>query len=204
MHARRVFLRGLQIFCLLLVAFSAWVLTFGRIPGEDVRPPVVARAETGTHIALPARVRVARLEIDAPIVSVGLTHDGRMEVPDDPTTVGWFSPGTIPGAEGSAVLSGHLDTIIRTPGVFARIKELVPGDEIDVTTQSGGVLRFVVRRTESYPYDESPLREIFAGTGGIFLNLITCDGRWIRHTYDRRMVVYAEKVEDESAGKAPR
>jgi hypothetical protein len=29
-------------------------------------------------------------------------------------------------------------------------------------------------------------------TGGTFLNLITCDGRWLKHTYDRRMVIFSE------------
>lgn len=191
---RTTVLRWLQFLCALALVAAGWTLVFGRPPTEELRPPAIP--VVAPRVAPPARVRVARLGIDAPIVPTGLTPDGRMEVPADTGTVGWFAPGTVPGESGSAVLSGHLDTVLGTDAVFARLKELIPGDEILIDTRSGATLAFVVRRTESYPYDASPIQEIFGGTGGTLLNLITCDGRWLRHTYDRRMVVYSSLKEE--------
>lgn len=196
MQRRRILYHTLQALSIVLLGLSSYLLIFGAVPGDDlvppeVPPPVLAR----TVNAPPDRVRIPRIGVDAPVTPVGLTAAGTMDVPAHADTVGWYTLAAVPGEDGSAVLSGHLDTVLGTAAVFYDLKTLVSGDEIFIRTRSGAQLRFVVRETASYPYDASPLQRIFAGTGGTYLNLITCDGTWNRKTYDRRTVVYAEMAD---------
>lgn len=84
--------------------------------------------------------------------------------------------------------------IVLIASVFKRLQELESGDEIFVETSTGERLRYEVLKSETYPYNEAPLADIFNRSDGSFLNLITCRGEWFasRKMYDERLVVYAE------------
>jgi hypothetical protein len=49
---------------------------------------------------------------------------------------------------------------------------------------------------EIYPYKDAPKEKIFAQNDMARLNLITCDGTWVKadKTYDERLVVYTKLV----------
>lgn len=147
---------------------------------------------------IPSHVRIPAIEVDAPIIPVGLTQEGRMDVPRLPGDVAWFSLGTKPGDKGSAVLAAHLDTAKGKPAVFWRLNELQRGEEIIVTDIHGNVLRFRVMRTLVYDEKDSPLQEIFGNADGIRLNLITCNGVWIHEerNYEKRLVIFTELADD--------
>jgi hypothetical protein len=66
-----------------------------------------------------------------PLGQLGLQDDGTVEVPADADDAGWFRLGPPPGAPGSAVVLGHVDSR-RGPGVFFRLRELQPGDVVEV------------------------------------------------------------------------
>lgn len=136
-------------------------------------------------------MQIPSIGVEAPVVPVGLLPNGAMDAPKLPGQVGWFSKGVLAGGTGSAVLTGHLDRADGQPAVFWRLKEMKVGDEILVKGRTGDWLHFVVQETAEYPYDNAPLQRIFGGSGGSFLNLVTCAGDWNRHTYDKRLVVYA-------------
>ncbi len=89
-------------------------------------------------------------------------------------------------------MTGHLDTNTGAPGVFWRLSELAPGDDVILQTESGGVLTFKVFRVNSYSYEQAPLAAIFGPADQPFLNLVTCSGTWntSKQTYDQRLVVY--------------
>lgn len=159
-------------------------------------PEAAPRATGSTSVASPSRLRIPQLNIDAPVIPVGWDDKGQMDVPPRAEDVGWFAPGVIPGNSGSAVLAGHLDTVLETPGVFWNLEDLQTGDSIYIETNSGQVLQFDVISNRSYPYDRAPLHEIFGTSSGRILNLITCNGTWQRGTYDQRLVVSALLVEN--------
>lgn len=118
-----------------------------------------------------------------------------MDVPSDDAKVGWYSLGTNPGAPGRAVLSGHVDNKTG-PAVFYNLRKLSAGDLVKVTGANGEELTFKVDRSESYPYDEAPVDEIFGVSATPQLILITCTGKYNRSksTHEQRLVVYATIV----------
>lgn len=147
--------------------------------------------------AMPIRLRIPRLSVDAPVIPVGLERDGAMGIPQSAEEVGWFNRGVKPGTTGNAVLAGHLDTVLGTPGVFAQLRAMQPGDPIEVTDANGTLQRFTVRTTAVYPEDQAPLEEIFGAASGAQLRLITCHGPWGGETYQERLVVTAVKDNEE-------
>jgi len=161
----------------------------------EVPPPaIVANAAPGDY---PARLRIPTLSINAKVQNVGLGKSGAMAVPTNYTDVGWYKLGPLPGQQGSAVMDGHVDNGFALPGVFKYLGNIKVGDEIFVDTKDGRSLRFVVTEIEAYPYKEAPTQKIFARNDRPRLNLITCQGSWVKadKTYDQRLVVFAELKE---------
>ena len=93
--------------------------------------------------------------LDTALVGLGLQGDGTVEVPADPLRAGWYRLGPPPGAVGSAVVLGHVDSV-DGPAVFARLGELGRGDRVLVTRDDGTTARFVVRSTTTYANDRFP------------------------------------------------
>ncbi len=186
--------------CVCLLAMSVYVIGTVVLRADPPPVPVVAN---DADIATPARLRIPRLGIDAPVIPVGVDAKGNMAVPARPEDVGWFAPGALPGQSGSAVFAGHLDTVLRTRGVFWNLHLLQPGDEIQVETGSGQTLHFRVISSRTYPYDRAPLQEIFSASGARLVNLITCNGTWEGATYERRLVVSAAFVQDDGTRHPP-
>jgi sortase (surface protein transpeptidase) len=57
------------------------------------------------------RMRVDRLGVDAPLVTLGVDRQGVMEAPADPGSVGWYEFTSRPGlGSGNAVFAGHRDS----------------------------------------------------------------------------------------------
>lgn len=140
---------------------------------------------------IPSRLQIPAINVDAPINPAGLTEDGDMDVPDDIVSTGWFKGGYMPGAPGNSVIAGHVDGK-NGPAVFYDIGKLKNGDEVLVTGEDGAKLVFIVNKVEIYPFEESPLREIFGFSNGSRLNLITCTGEYNKKGsyYEDRLVVY--------------
>jgi len=78
--------------------------------------------------------------------------------------------------------------------VFSELHRLRPGDRIFVSDEAGAELTFRVTALRVEPLDGFPTLRVFGPTSGLFLNLITCAGRYdpARRTYDQRLVVFAE------------
>ena len=147
---------------------------------------------TSSLVALPLRLRIPTIGIDAHIKQVGVTSKGEMATPGNFTDVAWYKYGPKPGESGSAVIDGHVDNGLSLAAVFKRLHELKVGDEIFVDTEDAKTLHFVVTATKSYPYNEAPTNVIFNTDGAARLNLITCTGSWLAgaHSYDQRLVVF--------------
>ena len=144
----------------------------------------------------PVRLQIPSLHIDALVQHVGITKTGNMGIPSNFTDVAWYKYGPTPGQLGSAVIDGHVDNGLGLPGVFKKLGDLLPGDDVYVISQDGQRLHFVVKDLQSYIYNQAPNEFIFNRKDRARLNLITCEGTWLKagRTYDRRLVVYTELV----------
>ncbi|KUM90394.1 MULTISPECIES: class F sortase [Streptomyces] len=160
----------------------------GRPPGAVELPPA-ARPLTG---ARPQRLDIPDLKVQAPVVARGLDGRGALDPPpfDQPGVVGWYAAGAKPGAAGTALMVGHVDTETR-PAVFHRLGTLRPGETVRVIRDDGRVAEFTVddvRVLDRAGFDAhqayGPRRP-----GRAELRLITCGG-----TFDRASRSYTANV----------
>lgn len=143
----------------------------------------------------PERIVIPAIGVDADVIDLGLQDDGTMEVPSDFAQTGWFDRGPQPGRVGPAVIAGHVDDR-SGPAVFYDIAELEPGDRIEVHGE-GEVVTFAVRETQQHPKDAFPTEDVYAGTPGPELRLITCSGEFDQdeRSYRDNTIVFAERVD---------
>lgn len=141
-------------------------------------------------VSNPTRLAIPAIGVDAgPLVSLGLTPTNEHEVPpvEQPEVAGWYEPGPEPGQVGPSILLGHVNGGGR-PGVFAKLDQLEPGDEVTVD-------RNVFRVTEVQRADKDafPADRVYAKTEQSELRLITCGGAFdsASGNYLDNVIVYA-------------
>ncbi len=150
--------------------------------------------------ALPTRLVIPALGLDASVQYVGLDNSGsgEMAVPSNFTDVGWYKNGVRPGMKGSAVMAGHYNGKDVAEAVFYELGTLDVGDEVLI--MANGYIQdiFVVVRVETYNYDDDATDVFVSNDGKKRLNLITCSGEWLNEEqmYDKRTVVFTELVTD--------
>ena len=83
---------------------------------------------------------------------------------------GWSTLGPTPGARGAAVL------VADAAGPFARLAELVPGDEVTVAREDGTRVVFTVDRVERFARAAFPRDEVWGDTTAAELRLVTAGG----------------------------
>ena len=171
-------------------------------PGElqsTTAAPTTAPAPAPTPESAPApstpvRVQIPALGVDTSIVPVGVDDNARLEIPDDVQTVGWYRFGPAPGAaQGSAVLTGHVDDHLQGAGALAELGSLQPGDTVTVTDDTGTARTFSVLAREEWHKGEVPLDRLFDRAGDPRLVLITCGGSFNASTlgYDDNIAITA-------------
>jgi sortase (surface protein transpeptidase) len=164
------------------------VAAVGR-PPEVVELPPAARPLKG---ARPQRLDIPDLGLQAPVVPRGLDARGAPDPPpfDQPGVVGWYAAGAQPGAAGTALMVGHVDTATR-PAVFHRINALKPGETVRVIRDDGRAAEFTVEEVRVLTRDGFDAREAYGPreSGRAELRLITCGG-----TFDRTSRSYTANV----------
>lgn len=147
--------------------------------------------------ALPARLTIPAIGVDAAIESVGITPDGAMDIPQNIENVAWFSLGSRPGEKGSAVLAGHYGYKDDRLAVFDNLYKLRKGDKIYTQDEKGIIVTYVVRETRRYDPKADAFAVFGPGDDKMHLNLITCEGDWSTSgkSYSTRLVVFTDKEE---------
>jgi hypothetical protein len=125
----------------------------------------------------PVRITVDAVGIDSVVRAVGVAADGQMELPPNPEVLGWYRFGPAPGAAaaGSAVLAGHLDSRRYGIGPLVRLRDVEPGDLVEVALSDGSRTTYRVEAVTRYDQQALPA-ELFARDGAPRLRLITCGG----------------------------
>jgi len=134
----------------------------------------VADAAPGKQYA-PMQVRIPAIAVSAPVDPLGLNADGTLQVPADFARAGWYTGRPPPGAIGPAIIVAHVDST-SGPAMFARLRDLKPGDEVTVTRADRSDVVFVIDRLESAPKNTFPTSEVYDPTPNATLRLITCGG----------------------------
>lgn len=162
------------------------------IPVDAVRPGRLVPQDPAQRPD-PARLAIPALGIDAPVVAVGIEDDGEMEIPADVDQAGWYRFGASPGAEGSAVIAGHVDSRTQGLGIFARLRELEVGARVDVAFADGTSEVFVVTARQEIDKPTVPLDAVFSRSGSPRLTLITCGGEFdaTERSYRSNVIVTA-------------
>ena len=163
-------------------------------PSASATPSPSATPKTGEE-ASPVSVRIPATGTDSPLLHLGLRADGSLEVPpgEPGSPAAWYNQSPVPGEPGPAILLGHVNATDGGPGVFAGLRELEPGDTIEVARHDGTTAVFVVQRGEQYSKDNFDTQAVYGDTAGAELRLITCDGyNLLTGQFEDNYVVYAQ------------
>lgn len=167
----------------------AVLLTPPRVAPPAPPPPTVSAAAPA-QVGLPTAVEIAAIGVSETLVEIGLKGNGDLQTPPF-GSVGWYGPGPRPGAAGSALIVGHVHRP-GEPDVFARLRELRPGDTVTVR-RVDGVTTFVITATEQVPKEQLPYDRIWPATDAALLVLVTCAGEPnpVTRVYPDNTIVYA-------------
>jgi sortase (surface protein transpeptidase) len=161
------------------------------VPLVRVRSGLLASEPTPAPGEIPKRLWIGAIGVDAPILPVGVAGE-TTQIPADVHQVGWYRFGGRPGGSGSTLLVAHVSSGTQGPGVFFRLGDLAPGDDVHVEMRDGSssVFRVIARRV--YAKEALPDR-LFGRTGPAMLALVTCGGPYSEATgrYEDNIVVYA-------------
>lgn len=143
-----------------------------------------------------ARLRIPAIDVDAPVMDVGLDVEGWIEAPppQDPNLAGWYQNGISPGQRGTAVVVGHVDNL-SGPAVFYSLGSIDKGRHIEVSRLDGKTAVFEVYGVEVYSKGDFPGPRVYGDTGQPELRVITCGGGYSKASgYDGNVVVFARMV----------
>jgi hypothetical protein len=165
---------------------------------EVERSGVVAPSWAEPEAPDPVTVRSEAVDIESPMIPLGKQDDGRLEVPEDAHTAGWWTGRANPGERGPAVIVGHVDSR-EGPGAFWELPDLREGDLVTVDREDGTSLDWVVDRVETHPKDDFPTDDVYGDTEEPTLRLITCSGFFDpqARSYDDNTIVFLTLDEDQ-------
>lgn len=192
--------------CLLICAIVIVAVTaLGRAPSGPPQPADTQAHEASQHgrkaspahameASRPLRVTIPAIRVHAPLSGLTLEGSGRLAAPPetDNNLAGWWADGPIPGAQGTAIIAGHVD-IPTGPAVFYNLGALTSGMAINVLRADGSTAHFTVDSVDVYDADHFPDHKVYANTGQPELRLITCGGGFDkqRQQYNGNVVVSA-------------
>jgi len=93
--------------------------------GPIAAPPQSAQP---APVASPVSLTIPLIGMETQLITLGLTVGGALQVPSTTSVAGWYTGSPRPGAVGSAIVVGHIDSLTG-PGVFYRLSELRRGDD---------------------------------------------------------------------------
>lgn len=194
------------------------------LPSEGSLQEIIAQNEAGyanlsaTATAVPsgapapATLVIPRLQVEAPVLALGLDEQNYPAVPNDPDHVAWYTFTAAPGQTGNAVFSGHVDWVRRgrpIPGVFYRLRELELGDQIIVRREDGVEIQYRVIGNVAVEYNDPNVVKVMDRSAKDVITLITCGGTWLRDyrspqggSYSHRIIVRGERVQ-QAASSSP-
>lgn len=169
------------------------------------KPPKLAASSTlaplqgcPTIKVLPTAIRIPAIAVSSSDVApLGLNPDHTMAVPplNKVDQLGWYSCSPVPGDDGPSVVVAHVDGNGKL-GLFAKLDQLQPGDEVEIDRSDGQTATFRVTHAEQVPKTQFPTSAVYSNTPGAQLRLITCTGTVdkVHKRYLDQEIVFAQLI----------
>jgi sortase (surface protein transpeptidase) len=164
---------------------------------STVKPASDAIANYVVAPNLPRYLIIPSLGVDARVLSVGVNSQGALETPNNIYDAAWYNESGQPGQPGAMLIDGHISSWT-AHGVFYGLKDLKPGDAIQIVRGDGAIFNYQVVESQTYNVANvdmtAAMTPIVPGTPG--LNLISCSGDVIAGTseFNERIIVFAKQV----------
>ena len=159
-------------------------------------PAVTATVPAAVARAVPVRVIIPAIGVNAAVTPEGTDSSGALNMPSlsAENLVGWWDGGAAPGQDGPAVIAGHVDSAQAGPLVFWDLRLLKAGDIAE--TEPGG-LRFEVTKVTEVDKSAFPTTAVYGPTKDPELRLITCGGTFDAASghYLSNVIVYATEIQ---------
>lgn len=160
--------------------------------------PVVPAPAGATPDPMAVSIPAIGIGLSPPLLALHLTAAGGLQAPplDQPGVGGWYADGVRPGDAGPAVIAAHVNGRVAgesTPGLFARLHSLTPGNPVHVIRTDGSVVTYRVTRVAVYPKTRGVPPEVYDDTDLPELRLITCGGSFdpVARSYRDNVVAWA-------------
>lgn len=158
---------------------------------------------------VPMRLVIESLNVDAPVIEMGMDSQGVPHVPLNGQDVAWYDFSSRPGAGSNAVFAAHINWA-RAPGVFADLDHLQVGDSVRLLSDDGR--EFTYKVFANFPVDPAnpDSLKVMAPTEVDTVTLITCGGTWVPDAserfggnYTNRTIVQAKLVSSSVQAPVP-
>jgi sortase (surface protein transpeptidase) len=163
------------------------------VPRGDAAP--VPRPSDGEAVARPASLIIPAIGVRTRLVRLGLTSSGALQVPATTALAGWYTFSPRPGAIGSSIIAGHIDSLTG-PGIFFRLRLMKPGERVYVRRTDGSLAVFRVTARHMYLKADFPTAAVYGPVPTPQLRLITCGGTFDPATghYLSNVIVFATLI----------
>jgi Sortase domain len=170
----------------------------GSTPARSAATDVSRIESSGSFLVIPA------LNVRAPLVptgAVGAPGTASLTIPADIHSVGWWDgmvqdgdravheDAPAPGQPGVAVIAGHVDSAAAGPGALYDLKDLEPGDTIQISDSNNHMTTWIVDTTPDLTAKTELPAALWVTTGAPRLALVTCGG-----TFDTSSGHYRDNV----------
>jgi len=175
----------------------AWAGQTGKAAAPAGRAPFVpvprghwaaAPQASAQPVAAPVSLTIPAIGVQTPLIRLGMTPAGALQVPASTRVAGWYAASPRPGQTGAAVIAGHVDS--RTgAAVFFRLRLLRTGELVYVRRGDGSLAVFRITAVRMYPKVQFPTAAVYGPVPDAELRLITCGG-----TFDHAAGHYLSNV----------
>lgn len=145
----------------------------------------------------PRYIFIPEIGVKAMVKPTWQTKDGAIGTPASVYDTSWYVHSAKPGQPGATFIDGHVSSFT-SPGVFYELKDLRPGDEIQIEKGDGTKVTYQMVKKVFYAYDSVNMEQALApvNPNKSSLTLMTCAGDVIPHTntFSQRIAVFAEEI----------
>lgn len=166
-------------------------------PPTETKPTTASMGSYRVAPDVPQQIIIPKLYVFARVRSLTVNSKNELQAPGNIYDAGWYKSSAKPGdgaGSGAMLIDGHVHGPT-LPGVFANLKKLVAGDEIQIVRGDGKKFSYTIVKSQNLPADNLDIGSalLSAQPGKAALNLITCGGPYDKKTgeYSERTIIYA-------------
>lgn len=146
---------------------------------------------------LPRFISIPKFGVKSRVLRLGVKPNNELSVPGSIFDAGWYDGSSKPGEAGAMLIDGHVSGPTKL-GVFGNLKNLKPGDMIEITRGDGQVFKYKMVKSQSYSASQTDMVAALKPVEGKRgLNLITCGGKFDtqKQAFEDRLVIFTTQVE---------